>query len=241
MNFQIDYSLMIRDIDIMLWIIGNVFTLINIIITLRRFFNKKFENSQRISNLIWSLYFLFMLSANILSILWRRFILEIYGVELAKLLENISMIFLNCGWLILVGYFDIKRSEKKRPYFFIILIIIFPFSILINFHLGQIIEILYFIAVAIGFSIVPILFIKIARHSEGIIRKNSFRLSGALITFGIGLLIQQQNVEPFVPQVIYFFDNVIKFPYLFLSPILISISMIIFYISLFQIYGIIEE
>ncbi|MHA1338492.1 MAG: hypothetical protein ACTSRZ_01315 [Promethearchaeota archaeon] len=241
MLFQVDIPTVIRDLDIMLWTVANSFTFINMIITFRRFLNKDLDKPQRTGNLAWSLYFLFMLLANILSIAWRRFILEMYGENLAKLLENLSMIFLNCGWLVLVGYFDLKRGEKKKPIFFIIMLVIFPITILINFHSGTIIEVIYVIATIIGFSIVPIMFIQIAKYARGIIRKNSLRIAAALITFGIGLIIQQQNVEPFFPQIIDFFDNTLGFPYVLLSPIVLGVSMIIFWLGIFQIYGYIEE
>lgn len=231
----------IRELDILFWTVANVSTLFNFVFCLNRIPNKRIERSLRKANFVWMLYFMFMLIGNTLNIVWRLYVLEIYGPFLAGIVEEISLLFLNFGWLSLIGYLDIRLRLLKRPYFFYLLLSVLPLGLIIRFHSATILELIYFILVAIGFSLVPILFFITGFRAEGIIKKNAIRLGIASILFGVGLLIQEQNVEPFLPQIIDIFYNVFHIPYFIISPILITISMVLYWIGIYNLYGGFEE
>lgn len=231
----------IRELDIIFWTIANISTLFNFTFCLNRVPNKRIEKSLRNANFVWMLYFTFMLIGNTLNIIWRLYILELYGAYLAGIIEYISLLFLNFGWLSMIGYLDTRLKLLKRPYFLYILLAVLPLSLIIRFHSATILEMIYYILVAIGFSLQPILFFLTGFRAEGIVRINSIRLGFASILFGIGLLIQEQNIAPFFPQIINLFYNTLHIPYFMISPILITISMVLYWIGIYNLYGGSEE
>lgn len=231
-----DSSILLRELDLVLWTVANVATLINSVITLRNALDKRIDKTQRQANLAWSLYFLSMFIANTLNIVWRLYVLDLYGPDAALLVEKISMLMLNCGWLIIIGYFDLRMKMLDRPYFLYAIATSLIVSLITSFHSGGWLEIVYFIITAIGFSLFPLLFIYMGRKSEGEFRKNSHRIAAGAIIFGLGLFLQVQNVEPFAPQVVEFFDNQIGIPYFVVSPIFIFISMVLLCLGIWKIY-----
>ncbi|MBD3352430.1 MAG: hypothetical protein GF364_13160 [Candidatus Lokiarchaeota archaeon] len=230
------YEELIREFDLILWTAANFLTLFNSIFTLRLVRNERLDKSQRHANLTWGLYFLFMLFGNILNIVWRLYLVETAGMDIAKLVEKISLIMISVGWLVIIGYFDRKMLILKKPYFFYIMCISTLLTIIVGFHQGTILEIIYFITTSIGFSVFPILFLMISRRSEGILKKNARRIFIAAVLFGVGLLVQTQNVEPFLPQIIALFESTLHLPYLIVSPIMIIISMITFWLGIWNLY-----
>jgi hypothetical protein len=227
---------LVREVDLLFWTAANVLTAILAVTTIAKKFDKKLDPSQRKANLVWGLYFTCMMIANTLNIVWRLYVFEIYGADMAKFIERLSMIVLNIGWIILISYFDTTMKWFKRPYFLYLMIGLLIFNLLVGYTHGTIIEIIYAALTGIGFSLFPIIFLIIARRSEGIIRKNSYLIFLGSLIFGIAMTIQRQNVISFVPSVVEFFDNFI-FPFVILSPILIIISNVLMFIGIWVIYS----
>jgi hypothetical protein len=227
----------VRELDIVFWTVANVSTLFNLIFCASRMINKKVENSMRKANFVFFLYFFFMLTANILGVVWRLYILEIHGPEFAGLLEDISLIMLNCGWLCMIAYLDLRMRLLKHPYFLFVMIGILPLSFIVRFHTATPLEYVYFILVVLGFSLSPLLYFMIALKSEGVLKLNALRLGHGALFFGLGLLIQKQNIEPFLPEVVNFFDLTLHIPYIIIPPILIFTSMVLYWLGIYNLYG----
>ncbi|MCP4764422.1 MAG: hypothetical protein GY870_21790 [archaeon] len=232
MIFQIGIDQLIREIELLLWSVANALTCMISIFLLRESFNKKLDNSQRKAVLSFGYYFLLMTLANIFNYVWRLYILQYWGEDPALIMDLISQSFLStAGWVLIVFYLDMKQEWFSWLSIHLITIGITFLSIVWALLMdGILMGFIFYAAIAFSMVFFPIQFWRISRHSEGFFHRNSLRICFGGIIYVVGMILQKKHFELAFPMV------AIPDGFAFITPILVSFSMISLFLGIYELY-----
>ncbi|MHA1292758.1 MAG: hypothetical protein ACTSQJ_08845 [Promethearchaeota archaeon] len=221
-------------IDITLWLI-NVIILFSIaFFTLYRIYVKKPEmrELQRSNAITWAISFILFGIANFLNIIWRY---TIENEKLATDFDNLSVLLINIAVFIKVlhtEYMINKYRFYKGYYFSFIALGLTIFTTIVTPELVRevsVYQVIYLILLILGISIFPLMFLYLTIKLNGRERLIVLKIFFALLLLFIGLLLEPQNLEGYKNKVemFDFFYNT----FLILSPILVSIAILILFDS----------
>ena len=186
-------------LDLILWVVNVAITFLLALITFMKFNKKKDEFDKVIKENImtWLLFYVFLGLANTLNIIWRFVVVD---PQVADLIDALSIIVVLIAMLVKV--FNIERSMNRanlyKGYFStIVIIIVIGFGVVANpvaFRDVDLVLLTYFILMAIGFAVFPLIYFYLGFKSVGDARKNAFIVAIGVLLLIFGLLFQPQNI-----------------------------------------------
>jgi hypothetical protein len=202
----------------------------------RLYIKKEIKNIEKergnILNLItWGILFLLMGIAHILKILISfASISESGSVDLENFLGKSGIILIFIAFLIKIIYLErvINKQEIYKGYYFSIIFSIVIIAIaIIDLEALLAIGALQYIVLglmALGYSILPFLYLYLAIKTVGETRKNALKVSIGILLFGLFSLFQADALEGYIGD--SFFDVIIEITYI-TGPIGVIISTVL--------------
>lgn len=179
----------------------------------------------------WVLFWFCHVVSYTLGLISRLYLSEYENA--AQLVDTISMNAIMIGVTIKVYYVEKLIEPIKRHYFtfFNLFAIVFIFVTWETVKSSEPIILIVFLLQALGFVVLPFMYLYIAMKSEGLIRKNAiFALVGLLI-IELSLSFQAHNVVVVIPNYIEDFIAIFRFPPQILNPILVIVGTLLVYKS----------
>lgn len=179
----------------------------------------------------WIYFWVFHLLSYVLGLVSRLYLYE--TPELARLVDTMSMNVIMIGITIKVFYVEKLLDQMKKHYFtwFNICAIIYTIAMWRIMKTSTPAIIIGFIFQALGFAVLPLMYLYLAFQSSGRIRKNAlFALVGLLI-IEFSLSFQVHNIVVVFPTYVEDFMAIFGFPPQTLNPIFVIGGTILVYKS----------
>ena len=189
---------------------------------------------QKRNGFTWAIAFMFLGISNILNVLWRYAISEQFFIVAT---ETIAVFCVNCALLLKIIHteYQLKSYQMtKRYYFSFVALGLTLFTTIFTPELirnNEGFAIVYLILLTAGASIFPIIFLYLAIKLEGSERKMAVKILIGTFLLLLGLLFQPHNVGPYLTIMGLPVDQWVLDVLLISSPVVMSIGMLIIYMS----------
>jgi hypothetical protein len=228
MQIQI-YSLD-RELEIMFWMSVNAIIFFIAFFTgLRAKTNPQIESEQRKIAYTWTIFLLLLGMANVISLVNRLY----WGFLLS--IDKITILMVNGAFLIKIleveKYF---RPLKFRIFSLIQFCVILGYSVIGNVRSSNVVNYVLIFLLIIGFSIFPLMYLYVAITSTGPVRIMAIKIFIAILAFAFGISGQRHNVIVYLPDTVYFFENVLHMPFVLAPSALLLGGVILLFDSYYR-------
>lgn len=193
---------------------------------------KEMPQLQYLNAITWIVAFILYATSIILCLIWK-YCIRVSTLEFF-LVDIFIVLFVSLAVLIKIIHTEISINQLafyKGYYCTVIMVIFIGFTVLFTpqtIRNQGIFIIIYVILLFIGVSIFPAIYLYMAIKVEGSNRLRALQVFVAALLILIGLIIQPQNIGAF-SGIVYF--ELLSNIALILAPILISIALLIIFIS----------
>lgn len=179
----------------------------------------------------WVKFYYCLAIANILGILSRNYLFE-YD-DLKSFTDALSIAFNYVAITMKVFHIEKVLKPFKRKYFTIFNVLVI-FSTVATWNWikdSLLVMILQIIIQMVGFSLLPLMYLKVGIGSQGVIRRNALFVVIGIILLEIALTTQAHNIELIFPGFTIDFFTRFGFPFQVINPSVVIFCIFLIYKS----------